>query len=435
MRPEPCQAINSASYGKTWSRSRTTHGGRLGWPEGDEREGDARGDDDDDGAAMSGVGGAGRRRTRTAAALAGLVLTALLAAGAWAPAPAEAKVAKGIVDAALERQPAGSAATPGMIREIDRVLGARWIRLIVSWAALEPERGTYAPAELERLDALVGGLHAAGVKIILTTCYAPAWAQDSSLWQKPPAGHAAGPQSFYAVRRGALDEYGDLAEFLARRYKRRVQALECWNEPNLWNYLYPQRTAGDAYYGARTYLRMLRAFHAGAHRARTGVRVIAGATSPVGLNDVYRTSPQRFARFLRRAGAGRHFDVYSHHPYTPGGSLYAAPGQPPNDPSTAVTLGNLRTLLRVFPRKPFYLTEYGYNTKPTQAFGGFAVSEAKQARYLKQAYRVAASHRQVKLLVWYLLRDAGAPTQTGVYSGLRRLNGERKPAWYAFKRL
>ena len=253
----------------------------------------------------------------------------------------------------------------------------------------------------------MGGLHAAGVKIILTTCDAPAWAQDSSLWKRPPAGYARGPQSFYAVRRGALDEYGDLAEFLARRYKRRVQALECWNEPNLWSYIYPQRTAGDAYFGARTYLRMLRAFHAGAHRARTGVRVIAGATSPVGLNDVYRTSPQRFARFLRRAGASRHFDVYSHHPYTPGGSLYAAPGQPPNDPSTTVTLGNLRTLLRVFPRKPFYLTEYGYSTKPTQAFGGFAVSETKQARYLRQAYRVAASHRQVKLLVWFLLRDGG----------------------------
>jgi hypothetical protein len=361
----------------------------------------------------------------------------LLAAGALAPAPAEAGVAKGIVHAELERQPPGSTATPGMIREIDRGLGARWIRLVVSWAALEPEKGAYAPAQLERLDALVSGLHAAGVKIILTPCYAPPWAQDSSLWKRPPAGHAGGPQSFYAVRRGALDEYGELGEFLARRYKRRVQALECWNEPNLWRYIYPQRVAGDAYYGARVYLRMLRAFHAGVHRARTGVRVVAGATAPVGLNDVYRTSPQRFARFLQRSGAARHFDVYSHHPYTPGGSLYRAPGQPPNDPSTTVTLSNLRTLLKVFKKKPFYITEYGYNTKPTQAFGGLAVTEAEQARYLKQAYRVAASYPQVKLLVWFLLKDAEAKggEGKGVYSGLRRLNGQRKPAWYAFKRL
>jgi hypothetical protein len=182
---------------------------------------------------------------------------------------------------------------------------------------------------------------------------------------------------------------------------------------------------------------MLRAFHAGVHRARTGVRVIAGATAPVGLNEVYRTSPLRFARFLKRSGAGRHFDVYSHHPYTPGGSLYPAPGRPPNDPTTTVTLHNLRTLLRLFPGKPFYLTEYGYSTKPTAALGGFSVSERVQARYLHDAYRVAARYSQVKVMVWFLLRDQASQAQPSldVYSGLRRVNGERKPAWYVFRRL
>lgn len=370
-----------------------------------------------------------------AAIVAGVVAAALLAAWALAPPNAEAGVAKGIIDSSLEGQPAGSTATAGMIREIDRGLGARWIRLVVSWAALEPVRGEYDPAHLERLDALVAGLHAAGVKIILTTCYAPTWAQDSSLWQKPPAGYPSGPRSFYAVRRGALGDYGRLGTFLARHYRGRVQALECWNEPNLWGYIYPQRTAGDQYYGARVYLRMLRAFHAGVHRARTGVRVIAGATAPVGLNDIYRTSPQRFAGFLQRSGASRYFDVYSHHPYTPGGSLHPAPGMPPNDPSTTVTLYNLRTLLRLFPGKPLYITEYGYNTRPSVDFGGYAVTEKEQARYLRQAYRVAASYPQVRLLVWFQLRDSATGDDTGVYCGLRRGNGERKPAWYAFRKL
>jgi hypothetical protein len=150
---------------------------------------------------------------------------------------------------------------------------------------------------------------------------------------------------------------------------------------------------------------MLKAFHAGVARAHTGVRVVAGSTAPIGLNDTLRTSPQRFARFLRRAGAARYFDVYSHHPYTPGGSIYTAPDQPPNDQSITVTLYNLRTLLRLFPKKPFYLTEYGYNTQPTQGFGGFAVTEKEQARYLTTAYKYAGRYSQVKLLVWLLLRD------------------------------
>jgi hypothetical protein len=216
-----------------------------------------------------------------------------------------------------------------------------------------------------------------------------------------------------------------------------VQALECWNEPNLWTFLYPQRTASDPYFGARSYLRMLRAFQAGVRRSGMDVQVVAGATAPVGLNDVYRTSPQRFARFLRRAGAARLFDVYSHHPYTPGGSVSAAPGRPPNDPSTTVTLYNLRALLRVFPRKPFYLTEYGYCTQSSLAFGGFAVSEAQQARYLTRAFHMAGTHRQVKVMIWFLLRDQRpyAGPGTGVYSGLRRVDGSRKPAWYAFRAL
>jgi hypothetical protein len=354
-----------------------------------------------------------------------------------APAPARASVAKGLIAPQLEAEPAVSAARAGMIKEIDSGLGAQWVRVVVDWRSLEPTRGTYAPSELARLDALVGDLHAAGVKVVLTTCYLPAWASDRYWWSHPPAGYAEGPQAFYPIRDGALGDYRDLAGFLARRYKGKAQALECWNEPNLWPYIYPQLTAGDPYFAARVYLRMLKAFHAGVARAHTGVRVVAGATAPVGQDDTYRTSPQRFARFLRRAGAGRYFNIYSHHPYTPGGSIYTAPDQPPNDPSNTVTLYNLRTLLRLFPSKQFYLTEYGYNTQPNQVFGTF-VDESVQARYLTAAYRYAARYPQVKLLVWYMLRDskpASGPADLGVYTGLRRPDGSRKPAWYAFRRL
>jgi hypothetical protein len=324
-----------------------------------------------------------------------------------------------------------------MVREIDRSLKASWVRLIVDWSRLEPTRGAYATAELARLDARVDELHTAGVKVILTTCYLPGWATDSYWWSHPPAGYAHGPQVFYPIRDGALRDYRDLAEFLARRYRGQAQALECWNEPNLWPYIYPQRTAADPNFAARVYLRMLKAFHAGVALSRTGMRVVAGATAPVGLDDIYRTSPQRFARFLQRARAGRYFDVYSHHPYTPGGSIYAAPSQPPNDPSHTVTLYNLRTLLRLFPGKPFYLTEYGYNTRPNLSFGLY-VDEAVQARYLAAAYRYAARYPQVKLLVWFLVRDVrpgSGAANLGLYTGLRRPDGSRKPAWYAYRRL
>ena len=97
-------------------------------------------------------------------------------------------VAKGVISTHLEAEPADSAARAALVREIDRGLGARWVRVLVSWGALEPTRGTYDAAQLARLDALVADLHAAGVKVMLTTCYLPAWATDSYWWEHPPVG-------------------------------------------------------------------------------------------------------------------------------------------------------------------------------------------------------------------------------------------------------
>lgn len=364
-----------------------------------------------------------------------VALCAMIAAGPETPR-AQA-IAKGLTDATLETT-SDADTRAKLISEVGTRLGARWVRLTVDWSAVEATRGTYDADEVQHLDDLVDGFHALGVKVILTTCYVPKWAQQQYWWQHPPSGYSTGPQVFYPVADDALADYGNLGEYLATHFEGRVQALECWNEPNLWPYIYPQRTSDDPYFAARVYARMLRAFHAGVERAGTGVKVVAGATAPIGLNDKLRTSPQRFARFLKSCGAGRWFDVYSHHPYTPGGTINAAPGQRPNDTSTTVTLYNLGQLLRLFPGKPFYLTEHGYNTRFSLAFGGFCVSKTTQARYLKSAYAYAARYPRVKLLLWYLLSDSRPATVSadyGVYTGLRTVSGSRKPAWYAFKNL
>jgi hypothetical protein len=365
----------------------------------------------------------------------------LLVALVWSLAAAtgvpEARAAaKGIVEPRLEQPGISPDQRAALIREIGPRLHARWVRLVVNWSHLEPEQGTYATAEVECLDGLVSELRARGIKVILTTCYVPAWASDRSFWNDPPPPYAKGPQGFSAISADALDDYARLAEWLALHFRGRVSALECWNEPNLWSYIYPQRTATDDYFAARVYLRMLKAFHAGVTRARTGVAVVAGVTAPVGLNDRMRTSPQRFARFLKRERAGHYFDVYSHHPYTPVGSIFAAPDKPPNDPTTTVTLYNLKTLLRLFPNKPFYLTEYGYGSRYSLR-AARSVTRAQQATYLKTAYAYVRRYPQVKVLLWYLLHDSppapGQAPEFGIYSGLRDPDGARKPAWYVYR--
>ena len=325
------------------------------------------------------------------------------------------------------------------ILEDTQQLHAAWNRIDVLWPELEPEAGHYDAARLATLDGLVDQLHAAGSRVLLNVRDVPEWASDSSYWSLPPPGTPAGYAPRYPMTQAALPRFEAFAKFLARRYAGRVQTLECWNEPNLWVFLYPQRTRTDPDFAAHTYLTMLRAFSEGVRRAGTRVRVVGGATASWGDDSVFNTNPFRFADYLARHGAASLMDVYSHHAYTPGASRHRSPGAMPDRPADTVTLGNLDSLLHLFPATPFYITEYGYSTEPSVAFGQYYVSEGLQARYLRRAYAVAARYPQVKLLMWYLVVDqappAGQPADEGVYTGLRRADGARKPSWYAYARV
>ena len=344
----------------------------------------------------------------------------------WSGAPVARAAERALADGDLQNRLADPAARPAAIREV-KELNTRWVRLSVLWSSLESTKGTYDPAQVADLDAATDALDAAGIKVLLSINYPPPWAQDRS-FTVPEGGS-------YPMRDGALDDFGRLGEFLASHFSGRVRAIECWNEPNLWLFLYPQRTANDPYFAARLYLRMLKSFHAGVHRGDPKVLVVGGGTAPVGADDRYRTSPQRFAGFLKANGAAAYFDVYSHHPYVPGGTINPAPDDLPNDPSTTVTLRNLPTLLRLFPTKPFYLTEYAYNTRYSLQFG-LTVTPQQQATYLRQAYTYVQRFPQVKMLVWYLVRDTPPPPgrgpEYGLYTGLREANGARKLSWFAF---
>ncbi len=376
-------------------------------------------------------------------ALAGLafILTAQLP-GTTGEAQA---LGKGIIDYRLEQPSVDITSVPAMVEEMGPgKLGARWTRVLVHWATLQPTAppGVYNSAYLDQLDNVVEALHGKDVRIILTPLDTPKWASDHSFWTTPPPGYKKGVYyPFYAPKMDnsmVSGQFKELGRFLAQRYAGKVGYFECWNEPNQGLYLYPQTPASAKNGGARTYLTMLKAWYAGVKQV-SGAVVIAGATAPRGSGDRVSTPPQAFARYLKNNGALRYMDAYSHHPYTPGGSRRIAPGQLPNNPDRAVTLGNLSQLTKLFPKKPFYLTEFGYNTQYCRWFG-VTVSKADQARYLRQAYSLTARrYPQVKALLWFVVDDWN-PSGTvdkagkGVYMGVRTYLGDRKPGWYAFAR-
>jgi hypothetical protein len=369
-----------------------------------------------------------RTAIRVAAFLVALALASLWLAAAT-PSEGGAPVAhaaeRGLFDYSFAQHLDDDALRAAGLRDFTH-LHTRWLRIDVLWSSLEPTRGAYDEAYVAQLDAAADDLHAAGISLLFTLSNLPGWAQDHS-YDVPPG-------SAYPIRDDAVDDFGRAGEFMAAHFAGRVRALECWNEPNLLTFLYPQRTADDPWFAPRMYLRMLKAFSAGVRRGDASMLVVAGATAPVGSNDRNRTSPQRFARFLAGQGAAEYFDVYSHHPYTPGGTPDPDPEAAPADPLKTVTLRNLPTLLRLFPTKPFYLTEYGYNTSYTVSFG-LVVTRVRQASYLRRAYAYVKRFKQVKMMVWFLTRDyrpETLPPEYGTYTGLREAEGERKLSWFAF---
>lgn len=325
---------------------------------------------------------------------------------------------------------------PAVVAEFADDLGAEVVRVNVCWSDAEQAPGVYDEDYIGGAVSAVAETRARGMQALVVVWETPRWASDRALWGRPAPGDEAGVyHTYYPPALDSLDELQDFMRELAGRMQGQVLAYSCWVEPNLWTYLYPQRTADDAAFAARRYARMLAAFWRGVRAGDPAAAVVAGETAPTGDDSRLRTSPERFARQLARQGAGQFFDVYAHHPYPTAGNPRIKPSALPRDPDHTVWLANLGRLLRVFPGKPFYLTEFAYATSYSLLFGVW-VSEPRQAAYLREAFKVAARYDRVRMLVWFPRADWSATgsydDRLGHYCGLVRLDARRKRAYYAF---
>jgi len=127
-------------------------------------------------------------------------------------------------------------------------------------------------------------------------------------------------------------------------------------------------------------------------------------------------SPGRFLEELARANPRLPFDAWAHHPYPFRPNL--KPSQKVSWPN--VTLGSLpeleQHLVQAFRRKsvPIWITEYGHETKPQDAFG---VPYATQAAYLREALAIARTYPYVSMFIWFVYQDdPGQPWDSGLYT-------------------
>jgi hypothetical protein len=103
---------------------------------------------------------------------------------------------------------------------------------------------------------------------------------------------------------------------------------------------------------------------------------------------------------------------------------------------TRVTLGNIDDLLRELDRAAgrklrLWITEYGYQTNPPDAF--FGIKPKQQAQYMALAYSLARAHPRIDMLVWFLLVDERETSRW--QSGLVSADGKRKRSYATFRNL
>jgi hypothetical protein len=310
--------------------------------------------------------------------------------------------------------------------------GASLMRLLVRWNQTVPRRPADAtdpfdPAyNFNDLDEAIRTAQRADMEVVLTLFGTPRWANGGR-----------GPN----VMPRRVSDFRAFTEAIASRYSGRfegypfVRFWTVWNEPNLQLFLKPQFDRRGRSVAPRNYAKLYAAGYEGIKSGNPRALVAMGETSargtdnPKGVRPVH--SPGRFVEELARANPRLRFDAYSHHPYPFTPNL--RPSQRVRWPN--VTLGSLPTLeanlKRLFNRKtvPIWVTEYGHETRPQDAFG---ISYAKQAAYLRQAIQLARSYPYVTMFVWFVYQDdPGQPWDSGLYTQTGTAKGNSPPRFAA----
>jgi hypothetical protein len=296
---------------------------------------------------------------------------------------------------------AGPGDLPGRLTELRR-LGTDVYRFTLRWDQVATGKNA---REWRWPDSVIRGLRARGIAPVVTIWGTPGWANGGR-------GPNVAPRSTSSL--------AAFARQAATRYRAQVKHWVVWNEPNQTRWLQPV--------SARTYTGLLNASYAAIKRASAGAKVAGGVTAPRG--NIGGQNPVDWIRAMRRFGA--RLDAYAHHPY---------PTQPRRETPWSggctwcktITMADLDRLIlevrRSFPGKRIWLTEYGYQTNPPDKWLG--VSLASQATYASAASLRAYQAPYVDMLIHFMVRDDSNPG--GWQSGLRKLSGEAKPAYNAFR--
>ena len=275
--------------------------------------------------------------------------------------------------------------------------GSRSARMGVGWRDVERVRGEY---NWDGYDEDFQRAWDQGLEVIAMIVDMPDWAIPEG--RQP---HAGPPKA------DALPNFKNFCQALAARYRGRLTRYEIWNEQNGYSW--------HEFNRADEYVPMLRAAYEGLKAGDPDCLVGVGGMDDPDIKPGDETG-WRGAFYMRRvyeANGQRYFDAVGDHPYC---------RQPARDLPTKVRAVHQVLAEHGDEHKPFWLTEYGWNTRDN-------ISEEEQARLLREYFDVLARPEFSYVASAQYLAIADFETITGGF-GLCDANLRPRAAFYEFQR-
>ncbi len=284
-----------------------------------------------------------------------------------------------------------------------RVNRVGFVRAAFRWRDVQPLPGSI---DLAWTDAIVLAAAEQGLTVMPETHGTPSWAAVDPFSE---GSRPADPAQYAEVIRAFVRRYGPEGTLWTEHpgvERRPIRRWQVWNEQNLEAYWSQQPFAPE-------YVELLRAVRTVLDEEDPEAQLILGGMPNRSWQDL---------RAIYSAGGRGLFDAIALHPYT--GQVF----------DVVRIIRFVRKELRRHGdgRVPVYLTEVSWPASAGhdgRKRDGFHVTNAEQARKLRQALRLLAQERKplrIGGVVWYTWLSAegqAMPTWSG-YSGLRRLRGD-----------
>lgn len=175
-----------------------------------------------------------------------------------------------------------------------KAIGFNWVKFQMAWKDFEPSPGGYSWGFW---DEVIGAYAANGIQVMASIPKAPDWARppdDDKSVEGPPADPA---------------KYAEAVARVADRYRGKVQAIEVWNEQNLW-----YEAGGKGRINPAAYVQLLQLSYQAIKSVNKDMIVISGALTPAGNVGDLAMDDFDYLRGMYANGARGYFDILGAHP-------------------------------------------------------------------------------------------------------------------------